>query len=59
MSSTPPPSRPARSADAVDAEIRVLLQETGGWLWGPTRDRYVQLRDEWVEAMRGEIVEAA
>ncbi|MFF7142216.1 hypothetical protein ACFZB5_13340 [Streptomyces nodosus] len=48
-----------RSADAVQAEIRALLQETGGWLWGPTRDRYEMLRDEWVEAVRGEMTAAA
>lgn len=57
----PSPSRPgpSRPAVVVDAEIRALLQATGGWLWGPTRARYEQLRDEWVEAVRAEIVEAA
>jgi hypothetical protein len=48
-----------RSADAVDADIRALMLETGGWLWGPTRERYEQLRAEWVEAVRGEITTAA
>jgi hypothetical protein len=43
----------------VQAEIRALLQETGGWLWGPTRERYERLRDEWVEAVRGEMTTAA
>jgi hypothetical protein len=43
----------------VDAEIRALMQATGGWLWGPTRERYEQLRDEWVEAVRGEMTTAA
>lgn len=59
MSSTPAPSGPARSAAAVDAEIRALLQATGGWLWGPTRARYEALRDEWVAAVREEITTAA
>ena len=59
MPSPPPDSGPARSAKAVDEEIRALLTATGGWLWGPTRARYEQLRDEWVEAVRAEIVEAA
>jgi hypothetical protein len=43
----------------VDEDIRALLTATGGWLWGPTRARYEQLRDEWVEAVRGEITTAA
>jgi hypothetical protein len=59
MSSPPPPQGPARSAAAVQVEIRALLQETGGWLWGPTRVRYEQLRDEWVEAVREEMTTAA
>jgi polyhydroxyalkanoate synthesis regulator phasin len=43
----------------VQAEIRALMEATGGWLWGPTRERYEQLRDEWVAAMRGEMSTAA
>lgn len=43
----------------VQAEIHALLVAEGGFLWGPTRARYEQLRDEWVEAVRNEIVEAA
>jgi hypothetical protein len=43
----------------VQVEIRALLEQTGGWLWGPTRVRYEQLRDEWVEAVRREVVKAA
>lgn len=50
---------PSRPAFVVHAEIRALLQETGGWLWGPTRERYEALRDEWVEAVRGEMTTAA
>ncbi|MFI9344901.1 hypothetical protein ACIG0D_27100 [Streptomyces sp. NPDC052773] len=58
MSATPPPVG-ARPAEVVDAEIRALLLSTGGWLWGPTRQRYEALRDEWVEAVRGEMTAAA
>ncbi|WP_190098722.1 hypothetical protein [Streptomyces griseoflavus] len=49
----------ARPSVVVDAEIRALLVATGGWLWGPTRERYERLRDEWVQAVREEIVKAA
>lgn len=59
MSSTPLPSGSPRSAETVQAEIHALLLTTGGWLWGPTRERYELLRDEWVEAVRGEITTAA
>lgn len=59
MSTSPPPSGVARSAAAVNEEIRALMRETGTWLWGPTRDRYEQLRDEWVQAVREEITTAA
>lgn len=59
MIPSPSPPGPARSAAAVQVEIRALLQETGGWLWGPTRARYEQLRDEWVEAVREEMTTAA
>jgi hypothetical protein len=59
MSITPPSERALRPAEVVQAEIRALMQETGGWLWGPTRARYEQLRDEWVAAMRGEVAAAA
>lgn len=59
MPPTPPASGPARPAAVVQADIRALLEATGGWLWGPTRDRYEQLRDEWVAAVRAEVVKAA
>lgn len=59
MSPSPPVSGAARSAAVVQAEIRALLLETGGWLWGPTRERYVQLRDEWVTMAREEMTTAA
>lgn len=59
MSPTPPAPGPARSAAVVQAEIHALLLSTGGWLWGPTRERYERLRDEWVEAVREEMTTAA
>jgi hypothetical protein len=59
MSTTPPPSGPPRPAAVVQAEIRALMEATGGWLWGPTRERYEQLRDEWLEAIRKDITTAA
>lgn len=63
MPTTPPRPGLLRPAAVVQAEIHALLVATGGWLWGPTRMRYEQLRDEWVaaeaEAARVEVVEAA
>lgn len=59
MSSPSPSPGPARSAADVQADITALMQATGGWLWGPTRERYEQLRDEWVAAVRSEITTAA
>ncbi|MEV6737854.1 hypothetical protein AB0N14_13360 [Streptomyces sp. NPDC051104] len=59
MSSSPPPQGSVRSAAVVQADIHALLKATGGWLWGPTRARYEELRDEWVEAVRGEMTTAA
>ncbi|MFF5473308.1 hypothetical protein [Streptomyces achromogenes] len=59
MSTTPPSEGTPRPAEAVQAEIRALLLETGGWLWGPTRARYEQLRDEWVAAVRRNVATAA
>jgi hypothetical protein len=43
----------------VNAEIRALLERTGGWLYGETRDEHERLRDEWAAAVRGGVVEAA
>jgi hypothetical protein len=48
-----------RSADAVNTEIRELVEACGGWLYGETRARYEVLIVEWAAAVRGEIVEAA
>ncbi len=57
----PAPSAPgsARTAAAVNEEIRELLLACGGWLYGETRARYEELRDEWAAAVRAEIVPAA
>ena len=46
----------------VNALIRALLLRTGGWLYGPTRVEYEELRDEWTVATAAErdgLVEAA
>lgn len=43
----------------MQADIHALLRQTGGWLWGPTRARYEQLRDEWIAAMREGMTTAA
>lgn len=59
MSTTPPLPGSPRPAAVVQADIRALMQETGGWLWGPTRVRYEELRDEWLEAKREEMTTAA
>lgn len=60
MSPNPPPCGPVRPAAVVQADIHALMEETGGWLWGPTRERYEQLRDEWIAARaREEMTTAA
>jgi hypothetical protein len=48
----------------VNQEIRELLIETGGWLYGPSRARYEVLVAEWTraeqaESLRDGIVQAA
>jgi hypothetical protein len=59
MPPKPPADGRVRPAAVVQADIRALLLATGGWLWGPSREQYQALRDEWVAAMRAEVVEAA
>lgn len=62
MPPTPPSSGPVRPSAVVNEEIRALVSEAGGWLYGDTRRRYEVLRDEWTVATaaeRGDIVEAA
>lgn len=64
MLPTPPSPGSARSAAVVNDEIRELLVETGGWLYGQTRDRYEVLVAEWTavshaESLQDGIVEAA
>jgi hypothetical protein len=48
----------------VNEEIRALVAQAGGWLYGPSRDRYEVLVAEWtvavsVERLRGDVVKAA
>ncbi|MFB7732797.1 hypothetical protein ACFC08_00055 [Streptomyces sp. NPDC056112] len=64
MSSPPPSPGVARSAAAVNADIRALVLSCGGWLYGEARERYEALRDEWTvacarERMLGDVVTAA
>lgn len=62
----PTPSSPGsvRPAAVVNEEIRALVEEAGGWLYGPSRQRYEVLVAEWtmavaVERLRGDVVKAA
>lgn len=48
----------ARSAAAVNEDIRALLLRTGGWLSAEDRAVYERLVEEWAAAVRGEVVEA-
>jgi hypothetical protein len=53
-----------RPADVVNEEIRALVVRAGGWLYGPSRDRYEVLVAEWTvavaaERLREDIVKAA
>lgn len=64
MIPTPPPPGPVRPAAVVNEEIRELLTEAGGWLYGPSRQRYEVLVAEWTvavaaERLREDIVKAA
>jgi hypothetical protein len=48
----------------VNEEIRALVAQAGGWLYGETRRRYEVLVAEWtvataVERLRGDVVKAA
>jgi hypothetical protein len=62
MPPTPPPPGLARPSAVVNEEIRALVAQAGGWLYGETRDRYEVLVAEWTVATaaeHGDIVEAA
>jgi len=62
MPPTPPPSGHVRPSAVVNEEIRALVAQAGGWLYGEARDRYEVLVEEWtvaVAAERAEIVQAA
>jgi hypothetical protein len=43
----------------VNEEIRALWQQAGGTLTDEQRARYGRLLEEWEQAVRGEITEAA
>jgi hypothetical protein len=59
MSITPPPSGPPRPAEVVQADIRALWTHRDKRLTDEERERYEELRDEWVAAMHGEMTTAA
>lgn len=59
MSPSPSASGGVRSAAVVNAEIRALMVRSGGYLRAEDRPVYERLREEWAEAMRAEVVEAA
>lgn len=59
MSPDTPSPGSARSAAAVNAEIRNLWQDPRVRLSGEGRARYEALVAEWAEAVRAEVVEAA
>jgi hypothetical protein len=48
-----------RSAAAVNEEIRALWRESGGTLSPEQRAEYGRLLEEWEQAVRGEVTEAA
>ena len=51
-----------RPSAVVNEEIRSLVVECGGWLYGASRARYEELVAEWtlaVTAERVDVVEAA
>jgi len=59
---SPTPQRPGivRSAAVVNAAIRAVVRGARGRAWTQAeRALYEQLRDEWVAAVRAEVVEAA
>ena len=43
-----------RPAAVVNEEIRALVVRAGGWLYGPSRDRYEVLVAEWTVAVAAE-----
>lgn len=48
-----------RSAAVVNAEIRALMLGSGGYLRAEDRPVYGLLLEEWAEAVRAEVAEAA
>jgi hypothetical protein len=58
MPATPPPAG-ARPAEAVNADIRALLERTRRRLSDAERGEYEELLREYAAAMRGEVAAAA
>nr|WP_097250738.1 hypothetical protein [Streptomyces sp. 1222.2] len=59
MPPSPRPAGPARSAAAVNAEIRALWRDPSVRLSDEQRREYERLCVEWAAAKRAEVVEAA
>jgi hypothetical protein len=59
MSTPPPPEGVVRSAEAVNADIRALLERTRRRLSDAERERFEELQAEWVRASRREMTTAA
>lgn len=59
MPTTPPPEGCARSAEAVNADIRALLERTRRRLSDAERAEYEGLVEEYAAAVAGEMTTAA
>lgn len=59
MPPTPPPRGSVRSAAVVNEEIRALWQQADGTLNPEQRARYGRLLEDWEQAVRAEVTEAA
>ncbi|WP_119292460.1 hypothetical protein [Streptomyces sp. YIM 130001] len=59
MPSTPPPPTPARSAAALNEQIRTLMTTSAGRLNDAQRREYQVLVEAWSAAVRSELVKAA
>lgn len=59
MSPSTPGLGPSRSAAVVNEEIRALWQQAGGVLSPEQRGLYGLLLEEWEQAVRAGVVEAA
>ncbi|RFU86023.1 hypothetical protein DY218_14035 [Streptomyces triticagri] len=59
MPSTPPTPTTARSADALNEQIRALMTASAGRLNDAQRKEYQVLVEAWSAAVRAELVKAA